>query len=76
MAGASKASLARRDRYQASSSCQVGGTGGCLKPDGAASEDRLDQLDFIQHTYDLQVPTAGDGQAAPEEPRENDDEAS
>ena len=33
---------------------------------GAASEDRLDQLDFIQHTYDLQVPTAEDGQAAPE----------
>ena len=43
---------------------------------GAASEDRLDQLDFIQHTYDLQVPTAADGQAAPEEPRENEDESS
>ena len=43
---------------------------------GAAAEDRLDQLDFIQHTYDLQVPTAADGQAAPEEPRENEDEAS
>ena len=43
---------------------------------GAAAEDRLDQLDFIQHTYDLQVPTTVHGQAAAGRPKKNDDEES
>jgi glutamyl-tRNA reductase len=42
----------------------------------AAAEDRLDQLDFIQNTYDLQVPTAEDDQAHQARPANSHDEES
>jgi glutamyl-tRNA reductase len=42
----------------------------------AAAEDRLDQLDFIQNTYDLQVTTAEDSQAHQAGPANNHDEES
>ena len=42
----------------------------------AAAEDRLDQLDFIQNTYDLQVPTAEHDQAHQARPANSHDEES
>ena len=42
----------------------------------AAAEDRLDKLDFIQNTYNLQVSTAEDSQAHQAGPANNHEEES